>query len=922
MLQLDFFLNPLLLGHEPHQLFSELVELQLDEWKETARWVRFEEDVEEGANRWSKPHVSSLSLHSLMELRNYLKTGSTFLELDAENLEDIVDFVLENLISNNKVTYDLRDKLKTIILQKHRHQFEGMKKIRSDASMKKSSSFETGFILNAVKSFSDMSKVHSAELGLSLNKSADNLEEDATNSHFLKKIPKGAEAANIMVGEVDFLTSPISVFIRLGKAVRLGDLTEVALPTRFIFILLGPPREAFSLDSYKEVGRSIGTSFSDEVFHEVAYRARTKEHLVMGLDEFLDSVTVLPPGEWDRNTRIEPPTLVPSQHARKVSRAQLTDSNGGALIKNVEEVVDEEEEKYLLRKEAGLVASGKFCGGLVNDIKRKANWYISDFKDALSPQSIAVVFFLYFATLAPTIAFGGILGQNTKNRMASIESLVSGLTAGVIYAMFAGQPLTILGLTGPDLVFETLVFDFCEGHEWDYLSFRLWIGVWIAIILIILVVTDASSFVCYITRFTEECFACLIAVIFIKKSLENVANIASTHPYTVSPCYCKPLDLPANWEISFGEIFHRLNETEIEETLSIYNVTSRGEKCWIDMADSDISFGFTSPGCNYAPNAFFLSVILFFGTYIIATFLKDFKDLNFFPAVVRSYISDFAVITAILLMVFVDVGFGIDTPKLNVPSTFNPTWSGRSWLISPFGRNPWWSALAAAIPALLGSILIFMDQQITAVIVNRKENKMVKGGGYHLDLLVLACTIVINSVLGIPWYVASTILSITHVKSLQRESETSAPGEKRIFLGIREQRVTAIFVFILVGCSAFMTPILGYIPMPVLYGVFLYMGINSLNGIQMFDRILLMFMPKKYQPEYSFLKKIPLKRVNLFSFIQVLCFIVLWLIQEFKAVSILFPIMLVIIIGIRKLLDYVFSQYEMKVIYLLIHLSV
>ena len=852
-----------------------------------------------------------------MELRTYLKTGSTFLELDANNLEDIIDFVLENLISNNKVTYDLREKLKMIILQKHRHQFEGLKKIRSDTNMKKSSSFETAFILNAVKSLSDISKVHSAELSLSANKSADNLDEETTNSHFLKKIPKGAEAANIMVGEVDFLTKPISVFIRLGKAVRLGDLTEVALPTRFIFILLGPPIETSSLDSYKEVGRSIGTSFSDEVFHEVAYRARTKEHLVMGLDEFLDSVTVLPPGEWDRNTRIEPPNSVPSQMARKMSRVQMADGNGSHPIKFLGEEVNEEEEKYMLRKEAGLVASGKFCGGIMNDIKRKAKWYVSDFKDALSPQSIAVVFFLYFAALAPTIAFGGILGQVTKNRMASIESLVSGLTAGVVYAIFAGQPLTILGLTGPDLVFETLVFDFCEGQEWDYLSFRLWIGVWIAIILIVLVATDASSFVCYITRFTEECFACLIAVIFIKKSLENVANVAITHPYTVSPCYCKPLDLPSNWNISLGEVFHKLNETEIEETLSIYNVSSIGEKCWIDLGSSlnnETYYGYTTPGCNYAPNAFFLSVILFFGTYIIATFLKDFKDLSFFPAVVRSYISDFAVISAILIMVLMDVGLGINTPKLNVPSSFNPTWSGRSWLIAPFGRNPWWTALAASVPAILGSILIFMDQQITAVIVNRKENKMIKGGGYHLDLLVLAFTIVINSVLGIPWYVASTILSITHVKSLQRESETSAPGEKRIFLGIREQRLTAIFVFILVGCSAFMTPILGYIPMPVLYGVFLYMGINSLNGIQMFDRILIMFMPKKYQPEYSFLKKIPLKRVNLFSFIQVLCFVVLWLIQEFKAVSILFPIMLVLIIGVRKLLDYVFTQYEMKVI--------
>ena len=32
--------------------------------------------------------------------------------------------------------------------------------------------------------------------------------------------------------------------------------------------------------------------------------------------------------------------------------------------------------------------------------------------------------------------------------------------------------------------------------------------------------------------------------------------------------------------------------------------------------------------------------------------------------------------------------------------------------------------MAAALPALLLSILIFMDQQITAVIINRKEHKL------------------------------------------------------------------------------------------------------------------------------------------------------------------------------------------------------
>lgn len=53
-----------------------------------------------------------------------------------------------------------------------------------------------------------------------------------------------------------------------------------------------------------------------------------------------------------------------------------------------------------------------------------------------------------------------------------------------------------------------------------------------------------------------------------------------------------------------------------------------------------------------------------------------------------------------------------------------PTRDDRGWLINPIGPNPWWTVLAALIPALLCTILIFMDQQITAVIVNRKEHRL------------------------------------------------------------------------------------------------------------------------------------------------------------------------------------------------------
>lgn len=60
-----------------------------------------------------------------------------------------------------------------------------------------------------------------------------------------------------------------------------------------------------------------------------------------------------------------------------------------------------------------------------------------------------------------------------------------------------------------------------------------------------------------------------------------------------------------------------------------------------------------------------------------------------------------------------------------------------------------------------------------------------KGAGYHLDLFLVAVLMIICSFMGLPWYVAATVISIAHIDSLKMETETSAPGEQPKFLGVR-----------------------------------------------------------------------------------------------------------------------------------------
>ncbi|XP_053183336.1 sodium bicarbonate cotransporter 3-like [Scomber japonicus] len=844
--------------HIPHDLFTELDELafrdgDMQEWKETARWLKFEEDVEDGGERWSKPYVATLSLHSLFELRSCIMNGTVLLDMRANSIDEIADMVIDSMLASGQMEEEVQEKVREAMLRRHHHQNE--KKLSNRIPL--------------VRSFADIGKKHSDPHLLERNgllaspqSAPGNLDsknnearmnggsrENSTvdfskvDMNFMKKIPPGAEASNVLVGEVDFLERPIIAFIRLAPAVLLTGLTEVPVPTRFLFLLLGPIGKG---PQYHEIGRSIATLMTDEIFHDVAYKAKDRNDLLSGIDEFLDQVTVLPPGEWDPSIRIEPPKSVPSQEKRKMPSAPNGNAHSYDFIKESEHETGPE-----------LQRTGRIFGGLVNDVRRKVPFLLSDIRDAVSLQCLASVLFLYCACMSPVITFGGLLGEATKGNISAIESLFGASLTGVAYSVFAGQPLTILGSTGPVLVFEKILFKFCTDYGLSYLSLRTSIGLWTAFLCLVLVATDASSLVCYITRFTEEAFAALICLIFIYEALEKLVHLGEDYPInmqnqldnlTFYTCQCSE---PANISA---------------QTLQKWN--QRG------LSTENISW----------------------------------EQLG---VTVRSTISDFAVFLTIMIMVLVDYLVGVPSPKLKVPDRFEPTSNTRGWLISPLGPNPWWTLLAAAVPALLCTILIFMDQQITAVIVNRKENKLKKGCGYHLDLLVVALMLGVCSIMGLPWFVAATVLSISHVNSLKVESACAAPGEQPKFLGIIEQRVTGFMIFTLMGCSVFMTSVLKFIPMPVLYGVFLYMGVSSLRGIQLFDRIKLFGMPAKHQPDLIYLRYVPLWKVHIFTVVQLSCLIVLWVIKA-SAAAVVFPMMVLALVFVRKLLDFCFTKRELS----------
>ena len=263
----------------------------------------------------------------------------------------------------------------------------------------------------------------------------------------------------------------------------------------------------------------------------------------------------------------------------------------------------------------------------------------------------------------------------------------------------------------------------CRDFKIDFLEFRLWIGIWIFVFLLLCVTFNLSFLVKYITRFTEDCFASLVASIFIFDAIREILKIRKLYPVNYRPdvlldysCSCLFTDLNENQT--------SINDTKIVDYLFHgINLNKSSQSSCVQAGGVIVGSGCSTP--VYHADIFFYSVLLFMLTFFICMILQEFRRSSFFPTKVRTILGDFAVLIAIVLMSSWDAILRLNTPKLHVPTEFKPTRPhDRGWIIPFFGKNSSWTILIAAIPACIATVLIFMDQQITAVIINRKEFKL------------------------------------------------------------------------------------------------------------------------------------------------------------------------------------------------------
>ena len=172
--------------------------------------------------------------------------------------------------------------------------------------------------------------------------------------------------------------------------------------------------------------------------------------------------------------------------------------------------------------------------GLMENFKRRAEFYLSDFTDGIfGPRTglkvSGATLSLFFAVILPCVAFGVVNDHNTGGLITAKKALIGQAFGGLLFALFAGQPLVIIATTAPLCLFTSIVFQYSTTLEVDFLDLFAMVGFWNALFLILYSLFDMSTLMRFCTRSTEEIFATFIFFAFSIDAFKQCATSMSSN---------------------------------------------------------------------------------------------------------------------------------------------------------------------------------------------------------------------------------------------------------------------------------------------------------------------------------------------------------------------------------------------------------
>ncbi|XP_031728974.1 solute carrier family 4 member 11 isoform X1 [Anarrhichthys ocellatus] len=625
----------------------------------------------------------------------------------------------------------------------------------------------------------------------------------------------------------------------ISRLERPQNWGENCCEVRYVILILAPLKMK-STKTAMELGRTFATLFSDISFRQKLLETKTQE-------EFKEALVF--------------------------QRHQLTATNQQPIALGKEET-DPRSHKPL--KCQDFLRAGR---GIYEDICRRLPFYPSDFTDGIVGSNktllkyMTTAIFLYIAILLPAIAFGSLNDESTRGEIDVRKTIIGQSIGGVIYSLFAGSPLVIPLTTAPLAIFISVIRGICDDYNLDFPAFYACIGLWNCLFLILGGIFNLSLLMKLFKRSTEEVIALFISIAFVVDAMKGTVKIF--HRYYHAPTL-------ANGTIDAFPQGGDLLGGNRSETAAGFALNA--------LPDSVIHCTRERP---------VLCLLLMLGTLWMGYTLYQFKRSPFLHAKVREVLSDCALPISVLVFSFIGsyIFSDIELPVFKVHD--RPVFK-----VAPFERLSAMNVVSAMGLGFLLALLIFIDQNIVVSLTNAPENRLLKGTAYHWDLMLSGLINILMSVLGLPWMHAAFPHSTLHVRQLAFVEQRVEGGHLyETIVQVKETRLTSLTANIFIGVSVLLLPLpLQWIPKPVLYGLFLYIALTSIDGNQMCDRMALLLKEQTSYPPTHYIRKVPQRKIHYFTFLQMMQLLVLCTFGMYPIpyMKMIFPLCMIMLIPIRN----------------------
>ena len=471
---------------------------------------------------------------------------------------------------------------------------------------------------------------------------------------------------------------------------------------------------------------------------------------------------------------------------------------------------------------------------VARDARYRLPHYVSDWTDAFRDgyafsKTINATVWLYFSTLAPALALGVVLREETRGAIGPTEVLLAEGVGNMAFSLVAGSPLLVLRVTGTAVAWTKILSGWFHGGGGgvfageDFLAFHAAVGLWCAGFVVFIASVGGAGSMRHAGSFTHEILAALVSGIFIRSGVAEV--------------------------VAASAVADEMNDAEVDEH----------------------------------PAFFLKHLMLFLGTFYVARAVLGFQRSRFLGKNTRTVIADMApaisLVSLTLLSYAVSPDVGVKRANITDDTPMPRAQLGTSSLGN---LSPSLAALAA-VPGLAFAAQVFVESNAASILTAAPANALRKGGGrgLHLDMLGVGCVIAAASVWSCPMPMGTIPHSPQHARVLATLVEYEQRGEvKSKVVSAIETRVSNFVSHALIVLTVLLArDVISAVPTAVMSGYLCYTGWTSLESNGMFKRALLAVTSRECHPTSSYIRRAPLKTLHLYTTLQALALLAVFAVE-------------------------------------------